>query len=958
MSKNNNNFDQIFEQAEEIIDSQPEYGYEEDIEDIEDIEYNKKDEHFSVFDTTLEGQEEKEVKEYIDRTEFNLSNMNPNKMSLEQQSKMNETVFTTSIECIDLSTKLLNLEDDMEQMKKKIHRKYNPLFIISIIEEYISKEDDENKKKEYSSVLTELQKIDIEYNDSINFYYYVCNEFKDLKEEDRDKINEYVMINKFCIDTYWENKNKLYNIETITIENIKRNNDTSAILLNEIKRSLCVSAYKISLYNPLFEEQEIYKKNVNKDKCLETMLDIESGKLKQSEDIVGENFIQKFYRKIMEKVSKYTKLYSSNLTSKLLYHMKAKIIENCVKIANTTLFIGFAKQAAFDVGLGIYSVYQGKSFNIYNDYLYKGDNIIQTETILLIRLIQVLAITFCKTLTNKYITWNCIKLITKKIINVFNTFTPLPYSEIAYGILRKTVNCICTTFAYSSSHFINSYFESIVYSQFTFICGTLVKMMADPRTVIQNLAVDFGDSFLNLIIELNDTILTKIKTINLSIQTNVNKFFDSIKDQTYKVIDAGFDKIKEVLSTKFKKNFGYLPSQLNPLNLIADMSVSEMLLASKNVDSKLITNTISNIAITGGSISAGKIISENLKGLTEESVDIELEIEDSDEIENEIDNITDEIVDEVNKKSKKTGKKKVDILENNEDIINKVEKLVGDFAKNKIKETNDILTNVYNEVKKRKGKEVEESFQKVADLSIEILSKKITKEINRDVKEKLTGKDEKVEYIGYDKKRKREEGEEGESEKEEGTKEEKESESDRATRMLILNLLIWAKKSLIYIKEATVDELLIMIKNQSLKIVNYSYEQTINYLRNKISNATNMLNTCKTTLATMNINLIMNKLYSICNSVNDVFNYFMMSLNMLDYADEICSDILESSKMESFGATTTINNFIFGKVKYYYQRRRVLPSLKEKEQKTIQKMSTEDKEFIQKFRENIKKRKK
>jgi hypothetical protein len=944
MSNNNNNSEE-FEQAEEIIDSQPEYGYEEDEGDEEDV----KNKHSSVFE--LEEIKEDVEKEEIDKNiiELNLSNMNPNKMSLEQQKKMNETFFTASIECIDLSTKLLKLEDDMEKMKKKIHRKYNPLFIISIIEEYISKENDNNKKKEYSLVLSELQKIDSEYNDSINFYYYVCNEFKDLKENDRDKISEYVMINKFCIDTYWDNKNKLYNIETITIENIKRNNDTSIILLNEIKRSLCVSAYKIALYNPLFEEQEIYKKNVNKDKCLETMLDIESGKLKQSEDITGESFIRKFYRKIMEKVLKYTKIYSSNLTSKLLYHMKAKMIENCVKIANTTLFIGFAKQAAFDVGLGIYNVYQGKSFNIYNDYLYKGDNIIQTETILLIRLIQILAITFCKSLTNQYITWNCIKLITKKIINLFNEFTPFPYSEIGYGILRKAANCICTTFAYYSPHFINSYFISIVYSQFTFICGTLVKMMVDPRKVIENLAVDFGDTFSEMIIQLNDTILGKIKTINLSVQTNVNKFFDGVKEQTYKVIDAGFDKIKEVLSTKFKKNFGYLPSQLNPVNLIADMSVSEMLLASKNVNSKLITNTISDIAITGGSISAGKIIAENLKGLTEDSGDVELEIEESDEIENEIDDITDEIVDEVNKKSKETGKEKVDILENNEDIINKVEKLVGDFAKNKIKETNDILTNAYNEVKKRKGKDIEESFQKVADLSIEILSKKITKEINRDTKEKLTGKDEKVEYIGYDKKRKREE--------DESEKEEKESESDKATRMLILQLLIWAKKSLIYIKEATIDELFNMIKNQSLRIINYSYEQTINMLRNKISNITNSLNSCKTTLATMNINLIFNKLNSICNSVNDVFNYFMMSWNMLDYADEICSDILEDYKMQSFGATTTINNFILGKVKYYYQRRKVLPALKETEQKTIEKMSTEDKEFIEKFRENIKKRK-
>jgi hypothetical protein len=910
----------------EIYETQSvEYGYEPESQYYSQQEY----------DELLNQKEEKEEKEEKVEKEVKVEKIN---LSLEEQKKSNETLLNSSIKSIEIIDKLNDLPDLLKKRQINLHDKYNPMIIISLFDKFFINEKDENKKITYKKILDEFLSTQYQYGQTLNFFYILYIEYVNLKEEEQKNIEEYIITNKYCFDIYSDTLSKVYE-KDITIDIISNTNILLNKILKEIRNTLCVTSYKITYYKPEFEYKEIYKQNVNKTICYETITNIESGKIKRGDEGESKGFVASFYQKIMDKVFRFRKLYTTQIPSKIFNCLKSKMIEYCTIIANNHFVNIIIKQAVLDVAIGSYSYYQGKSFNIYKDYLYQGDNIIQAETVMFIQIIQILAITLCKALTNPYNFWKTVKYVTNIILDICNDWTPIPFIGIIYNMLKKTLGSICMVLGYFSNDIINGVFTAIVYSQFTFICGISSKMLSNPKEAIKELSLSFSNQMQEATEKLTNNIIKYAEEIDIN--ENIDLFLEKIKTPTKNLVHIGVDNVKNM----FDKSVGkYVPTSMNPFNYISNESVSNLLIGiseDKENIKKMITGSVG--------ISAGKYISDSIK-----QVDLEIEENDVIEFQNNIDDVTDKIIENIEKESKKEGKTPLDIYgENYNEINNKIEELNESLVNNFLKKTTDLLTETAKEIKSKTTSTLEKSFEKLSKKSTEILTKKITKEIRKDIKLQLSDI-KKQEYIGYIKERTFQDKEETKESKEK--QQEEETKSDETTSKVIKELLSIILYILKFVKEITFDQLVKFIKNYSVNYLNKSYDYLVSSYNNFIKSS----QVCIESLASFNIKIITNKLYTICNSLNDVFYYFTMTYKVLDCADEVC-DILFTSKKFSFSATNITINLIKNNVLYYttyFPNKYIIqPYIKYKEMNSEEQLNIEDKKMLEDLRERIKKRK-
>jgi hypothetical protein len=864
-----------------------------------------------VFQLKKKGEKEEKIKPVV-------MEINKN-MSLEQQKTFSEIVFDSSIRSIEILSKFNDLPSKIINNKYHVHPKMNILYYNSKLNNIAMNIKNNSEKNKYYEAITEFENVQNEYNKSLQFFTTLFYQLNNLPKDDMEKLYEYYLVNKYTVDVFSDTLTVSYEKEP-TYEHLIYQTELLNKILIELRNNLCVTAYKLTNFIPKFEKNPQYTNNVNFSICQQTMDEIENGKIKRNDFEEDINFVKVFYRKIMSKVMRVLKFASIDIPYKIFKCVKTKIFESCMKIANgylLTTCIGVAKatgkQFAMDIVFGTFSGkfdYRDPVKSLYKDYLYEGEPCV-VENVIIIQIIQILALTMCKAATNPFNFWKIVNFVKDIILDVANAFTPIPFIDIVYNTVKKTLGCVSMIFAYFSTDLIKNSISAIVFSVFSVVCGTMSQFIIEPRKVALQIADNLGEVVKNKVKLLTDSIMNSYEKLE-GPSVDIGVFLDDIKSPVKDVVSVGFEHVKETFEqSKYGK---YVPGSLNPFNYISsnDLTTSLLGMSENQQTNKLLIAGVAGVAI--GS-SASEYVKNTIKDaeIDYEEDDTELNIEDEIDI---IDENTDKIIEKISEEAKK---RKQDIGEvfnkESESIQNEIEYMNHSIIEMLFKGANDIITESVSKVKSKAGESLNDAYNDISKNSVKILSKKIARQVKQDMKNKIEGT-KKTEYLGYDKRYKMDEEEQQKKKQEDEEKERKEDEKTETIIYKLISALLSTVGSLLNMLRAlTVDQLLLIIKEKSINYYNTSYE----FLMSSFKSIVQEGKSCVQTLASLNLEIIKSKFYKICNNITDFVYYFKITINVLDCADEMLN-IVFTDKQFTIGPTFALKQYAKSKVYSGYRK--------------------------------------
>ena len=548
--------------------------------------------------------------------------------------------------------------------------------------------------------------------------------------------------------------------------------------------------------------------------------------------------------------------------------------------------------------------------SVYKDYLYEGDPGIG-ENIVIIQIIQILALTLCKAATNPYNFWRVVNFVKDIILDVANAFTPFPFVEYAYTAVKRTLGCISMVFAYFSTELIQNTISALIYSVFSVVCGTMSRFIIEPHKVALQIADNLGDFVKDKVKILTESLLTSYEQLE-GPSVDIAGFLEEVKEPVKDVVVVGFDYAKDTFG---KSKYGkYVPGSLNPFNYISgnDLTTSLLGMSQNQEATKLLIGGVAGAAIGG---SASEYVKKTIK---EADIEYENEIGEDDieyglQIEEEVDEIdenTDKIIEELSEEAKKRKQNIKDVIsEESENLRKKIEDVNQSIVEMLFKGANDILSESYDKVKSKASESLNDAYKDVSKNSIKILSKKIAKHVRQDMKMKIEGGSTKTEYLGYDKKYKMDNEAKSKKEKEQEEKERKEEEETETIINKLFTALCSSVLSILKVLKAlTLDQLFSIIKEKSINFYNSSFEFFMNSYKSILQEGQK----CFQTLASMNIEIIMNKFYGMCNNITDFIYYLKLSTNVLDCADEMLNIVFTDKKF-TIGPSTIATNYTYNK---------------------------------------------
>jgi hypothetical protein len=749
--------------------------------------------------------------------------------SYDNLNTINKKTFDSSITIIDTLKETLKLSEEFIKGNVTFSDDLNPVVFIDMIKnlyeneyDYITTEKYENElfntdvenilydekldifklNKLINKIIKKKNIIDNEFFSSLEFYKEVTVKYEHIIENAYDtfEIDKYILMIKTIVDVY-DNNYKIMFSDKITLDKIDESLNYSYFFIQRMRELLCTSAYKISKIDRMFQNSDIYKANVNIQKCRETIQIIENEKHKG-----GKSMISKFFEYIKNKVSKILSVFLKQ-SGTILYHVKTYLIKFYIYAANTyliqTVIKGLQKEVKNELIFGyLGSKITGSSykFNIldkYNEYILPDEKILNSESVLFIQLIQILGIIFCSTAGTSKEFWRFSEKITKKLLEYINKIFEIKFITNCMTEIKKFFSIIYSSLSYCSELIIDTIYSEFVYSIFSFICGNIVKMISNPIDILKFLSKKLGETTYTSILKLYEHVDVLSKSFeNYDVILN-DKTTDNLINN---VIENGLISIKN--THKINHGTSNYCGELNPFNLFAGVDTESI----QNIQSvKLATvgtvigSFINNITQETKNKSIISDIQKELKNLQVKDIDI-------DKLSKDIDELSDTIANDALSDA-------VDILSNGSQYINKNPQYRNEST---------LINNNMKELKKD---------------TLELLKINITDELYQNATKNANK--EKQMYIykledNYDK--------------------------QKQSRSLLLRILDLIIKLLYTIKNISIAQILYMIKSKAYEIAKYSYSRISESVRQICIKAINLPAVCYNSLSEVTTDTILNKI--------------------------------------------------------------------------------------------------
>jgi hypothetical protein len=778
--------------------------------------------------------------------------------SLEKQYHFNKKLFDTCLKITETLKDNLDITQNLINNESGLSETLDPILFIENLFNLYNTKIDEIKKianeqenvEDYMKIMEQtktLEKdieilvrnksiIDKEYFESLLFFKEIVIKYEKLitKYYDTSSVVEYMIMLKQCIEIYDNTYSMLYS-EYITIEKINNNILTLIFILKSFRDILCSTAYKLSNISSDFKKEEIYKKNVNVEKCVNIISLIEDEeeqkKIKKQKTILYK--ISQFYNYIKTKSSEIFKIFPQIVqeSGKMMAFAGNCIVKAMTYKSNNEIFNlsikGIQKEVSEEFTKYLFkNNYKFDLYTKYSNYLLPGESVLSTETYKIITLIQIIAIILCKTFSTQTKVWKIANYVTEKIINYINIKYDVKFIKNYIEKMRTSFSCIYTTLGYYGKYIIDSTFTNFVYSNFTFICGRIVQFVSysfdNTTNVLKSLCTGFKDAMFDSVFNLQ----SYLNTTNVDIlnDNKVDKMIDNI-------ILNGIDTIKEDYVKNSNKTY-YL-GLFNPFNITHNLNIETVFSTTKTAVAGTIIGNILN------DISNDKIIKE-----------INIKIDDITNI-NDINNFQGDMELFLNQKS---------------DNINKLTNLIiNNFDSNNDIITQDSIVVIENNLSDDKTK-FKNELQNLQEKSNELLKINLSNELYKILSENIKKNkniDDQNKYNLL-----------------ELLNNEKYYKDEKENINIFKQLLNWIYGILNSLKQITLKELVDIIKNKAEYVAKYSYKKIKKGIKFICTTALNLPNTCYNSLSAMNIRIIYNRLsVSIISGCTSMLN---LSLNFKD----------------------------------------------------------------------------
>ena len=809
------------------------------------------------------------------------------KDNLEDIYKLNNKTFKNSITIMENLQNTLKLSEEFLKEKVTFSDELNPVVFIELINNlyeneytYITTEKYEyqilnedittilhnekydlfNLNKLIDKILKKKNIINNEFYSSLEFYKEVTVKYEKLIENayNTNEIDKYLLMIKTTIDIY-NNNYKIMFSKDIKLNEIDKCLNHGYFFINRLRELLCTTAYKITKIDEDFQNTDIYKENVNVQKCRETMELIEYDKLNKSKK--RGSLIYNFFENIKKIVSCLIPVYLKD-SGIILYNIKTNLIKFYIYASNTflikTITKGIKKEIKKEFIMGyIGSKITGEKYdfdplNKYNEYILPDDKILKSETVMFIQIIQILGIIFCSTLGTSKQFWNYSKIITDKLIEYINKIYKIKFINSGIDEIKKFFNVIYTTLGYCGELIIDTVYYEFVYSIFTFICGNLVKFISNPIEILKDLSVNFTKSTYSSILSLYSYLENKAK-LNIDMVFN-NKETNMLIEN---VINNGLISIKEI----HEKNNGtsYYLGELNPFNIYAGTDITLV----KNFQ-------VPKVEIIGTVI--GSIISNKTQ-----------EINKTNKI------IIEEIKDKINEEIKDVDNENINVLKLSKDI----DELSDEIANISILNTVDILSNLSEYIIKNpkfsdESIEINDYMDKLKKESIKLLKLNISNELYQNVYENVS-ENKQLDML--------------------------ETKNDdnyfKRTEELLLILISLIIKLLKIIKTISIKEILSIITEKASIISKTFYSKITESIRNICIKTLNQPAKCYNNLSEITINIILEKINSFTEqSLKTVYSYCQGPKQFFKLLNKVYKFIIYISEIRFiiYGVKTKIPN--------------------------------------------------
>lgn len=790
------------------------------------------------------------------------------KESYDNLHNINKKTFDNSITILNTLKDTLKISEDFNKGNIGFSADLNPLVFIDIINnlyeaeyEYIitekyeydildrnieeilydEKSDVIKLNKLINKIMNKKNIIDNEFFLSLEFYKEITVKYEYIIDNayNTDEIDKYILMIKTIIDIYDNNYKNM--LDYTLLEEIDESMDNSYFFIKRMRELLCTTAYKISKIDTTFQNTEIYKANVNVQKCRETMEIIEYEKTKRK----SKSIITKFFEYIKNKVSKLINVFLKT-SGTILYHVKTYLIKFYIYSANTyliqTLYKGLQKEIKNELIFGyLGSKVSGTSYEFnmldkYNKYILPNEKILNSETVMFIQLIQILGIIFCATAGSSREFWNFSEKITKKLLDYIDNIYEIKFIRNSMTEIKKFFSVIYSSLTYCGELIIDTMYSEFVYSIFSFICGNIVKMISDPITILKDLSNKLGETTYSAILKLYEHINITIKHFENAELILNDKTTDNLLNE---VIESGLTSIKN--KHKIFNGVSSYFGELNPFNLFAGVN-TESIQSIQSVKvatatGVVIGSVINNITQETKNKNIINDIQKELKNIQANNINIEKLSKDIDELSDEItnENLSDAI----------------DILSNSSEYINK------------------------NPQYKNEAVIINSNMKELNDETYKLLKINITDELYQNVTKNINNKQNQIQIFKKENKN-----------------------NKQQSRNLILRILDLIIKLLSSIKNITLAQILYMIKEKAYQIAKSSYSRITESVKNICIRAINLPSECYDSLSEVTTNIIINKIKSysetgleniqkICSSPKVFFKLIKKVFKFIKYIAEL-----------------------------------------------------------------------